>query len=711
MANARHPDRIHNHPNLDICQRDTAMILLPAITATGLQATVRPATGSGRITPTLLLATEVIATRVLATMVLALAIGASLPGMAVAATEDNALVAAVAAELTTASAPAEGDADARLIPASTHNTMHTSTHNSVQDYPRRRMYLGPEDAQPLWQAIAMRERQYQDQLGAPIRDQYNLQDSGADDDADFAIDMPPEFDADETATLDSLINSTRQDRNADDMIAAEIRLDDPQTVDSIQADDLWSRIRQGFRLKDYDHPRVKQHLDWFASHQEYLDRVVARAQPFLYDIVQETARLNIPMEVALLPVVESAFQPFAYSPGRASGIWQFIPATGARYGLKQNWWYDGRRDVPASTRAALRYLTDLKNHFNGDWLLALAAYNSGEGRVLRAVRKNQEAGRDTDFWSLDLPEETREYVPKLLAISAIVENSAAHGIDLISIADEPYLTQVNIGSQIDLAMAAELSGLPIDTIYQLNPAFNRWATDPDGPHVLSVPLGVSENFKATLAQLDKSARIQWQRHQIRPGETLGQIARKYQTTISVLQRINKIDGKWIRAGQNIIIPVAAKDLRQYLSEDQRRLSVQHTPRDGNKVQHRVQKGDTLWSISLQYDVTINQLATWNSMAPRDTIKPGQDLVIWSGSKPARTLANVASPLGNNPPSDQTRQRVQYKVRKGDSLALIARKFNVTINNLRNWNSLPEDRHLQPGQLLTLFVDVTRQSQG
>ncbi|MEE8379126.1 MAG: transglycosylase SLT domain-containing protein, partial [Gammaproteobacteria bacterium] len=188
-------------------------------------------------------------------------------------------------------------------------------------------------------------------------------------------------------------------------------------------DDIWQRIRDGFRLEGQDHRFVKPYIDWYAKHQAYLDRVVERARPYLYDIVEEIDARDMPMEIALLPVVESAFQPFAYSPGRAAGIWQFIPATGKMYGLKQNWWYDGRRDVPAATKAALKYLSRLHKRFDGDWLLALASYNSGEGRVARAIRKNKKKGRPTDFWSLDLPAETKGYVPKLLAISAIVARS------------------------------------------------------------------------------------------------------------------------------------------------------------------------------------------------------------------------------------------------------------------------------------------------
>ncbi len=467
--------------------------------------------------------------------------------------------------------------------------------------------------------------------------------------------------------------------------------------------DLWQRIRDGFRLEGQDHRFVKPYIDWYAKHQAYLDRVVERARPFLYDIVEELKAQDMPMEIALLPVVESAFQPFAYSPGRAAGIWQFIPGTGKIYGLKQNWWYDGRRDVPAATKAALKYLSRLHKRFDGDWLLALASYNSGEGRVSRAVKKNKKKGRPIDFWSLDLPVETKGYVPKLLAISAIVARTKEHNIVLGSIPDEPYLERIDIGSQIDLALAAELADLPIETIYKLNPAFNRWATDPKGPHRLSLPIEKAEGFLEALAKVDKKSRIRWQRHRISQGETLGHIARKFQTTVELLQDVNNIRDKWIRAGKSIIIPVATKNLKHYLSEDQRRLALQRTNRRGIKVKHTVRPGDTFWDISRKYKVKVGQLASWNGMSPRDSLKPGQKLVIWAKNR------SIASARYAAPPSNARRQQLHYKVRKGDSLARIAQKFSVSVSKIRRWNSLPKGKYLQPGQRLTLYVDVTRQS--
>ncbi len=467
--------------------------------------------------------------------------------------------------------------------------------------------------------------------------------------------------------------------------------------------DLWDRIRAGFAIEVPRHPRVAAERKWYASHPEYMKRTMKRARPYLHLIVEALAQRDMPMEIALLPIVESAFQPFAYSHGRAAGIWQFIPGTARHYGLKQNWWYDGRRDIQASTRAALDYLQYLHRTFDGDWLLALAAYNSGSGTVKNAVRKNRRRGKGTDFWSLRLPRETRAYVPKLLALSEIVAAPEKFGLSLAPIPDKPFLVAVDTGSQIDLALAAELAGLSLDEIYRYNPGFNRWATDPDGPHRLLLPVQVAENFRHKLARLPAEKRIKWIRHKIREGETLGHLARRYGTTVSVLKQVNGIKSHLIRAGRSMLIPVATRDLSAYrLSEEQRRRAIQNRRQGGQRIVHTVRKGDTWWDLARKYRVGMRQLARWNGMAPRDLLRPGQKLVIWKkgGARP-----------GSVPGIAGLTRRIHYTVRKGDSLARISQKFKVTVSELRMWNDLPKGKYLQPGQKLTLYVDVTRQTGG
>ncbi len=474
--------------------------------------------------------------------------------------------------------------------------------------------------------------------------------------------------------------------------------------------DLWSRIRDGFKLSAHQHPRVEKDLKWFMRHQSYLDRMAERATPYLHLIVEEIERRGIPTELALLPVVESAYQPFAYSHGRAAGLWQFVPGTGRRYGLKQTWWYDGRRDVLAATNAALDYLQYLHRYFDGDWLHALAAYNSGEGTVKRAIRRNQRRGKPTDYWSLDLPKETEGYVPKLLAISTLAANPPAHGVILNTIPDAPYLASVDVGSQIDLDLAAELAGITLQQIYRYNPGFNRWATDPKGPHKLLVPLDKVEQFQNALNEYPVKERISWKRHKVKSGEVLGLIAEKYRTSLALIRKVNRIRGNNIRAGQTIIIPVARQNLARYqLSSSQRLKQIKNTRRSGHRVEYHVQEGDTLWSIARKYNVGVKQLARWNGMAPRDPLRPGVKLVIWA--KEAQQKVSALNPADFVHPFEQnTRRRIGYTVRSGDSLARISGKFRVSISNLKRWNKkLQNKKYLRPGERLTLYVDVKKQS--
>ncbi|MBI3186994.1 MAG: LysM peptidoglycan-binding domain-containing protein [Gammaproteobacteria bacterium] len=469
---------------------------------------------------------------------------------------------------------------------------------------------------------------------------------------------------------------------------------------------VWDRLRDGMQMDDPDnHPRLQAELDWYVSHADYMARVIDRAEPFMHYILNELEARNLPAELALLPIVESAFQPFAYSHGRAAGIWQFIPSTGKLYGLKQNWWYDGRRDVYASTQSALRYLDNLNREFN-DWSHALAAYNAGSGNVRKAIKRNRAQNKEIDFWNLDLPKETQAYVPKLMALKRIVSDPERYGISLRCLPDIPQFERVDTGSQLDIALAAELAGLNIEELYRLNPGFNRWATDPDGPHYLLVPVDNAEPFRQQLAELEPQDRMQWQRHQIRQGETLSQIADRYAVSMDNLKTINKLrTNHSIRAGQYLMIPVASRKLSDYrLSAEQRKLSLQNTQRSGTKITHTVQAGDTFWSLSRRYNVGTQEIAQWNGMASRDTLVAGQNLVIWSK---ARTATPTTTPRARVDITGETIRTISYKVRHGDSLYRIAQKFNVAVNDLKRWNTIG-NKILRPGTVLKLHVDITDQ---
>lgn len=468
-----------------------------------------------------------------------------------------------------------------------------------------------------------------------------------------------------------------------------------QEPEAVVHEDLWQQVRAGLTMPVPDNKRVNNQLNWYRKHPHYMQRVNKRAAPFLAHIVKDLEEANMPLEFALLPIVESAFDPFAYSHGRAAGMWQFIPGTGKRFGLKQNWWYDGRRDAMAATKGAIAYLKYLHKMFDGDWLHAVAAYNSGEGRVQRAIRKNKKAGKATDFWSLDLPRETRAYVPKLLALSHLLKNHEDMGFDWPQMAVAPITEVVDVGSQIDLAMAADWAGLTVKQLHALNPGFNRWATDPDGPHQLLLPIDKVDAFKTALGDVSDRQKLNWVRHKIKSGDSLLKLAKKYHTSVEVIRQVNELKGNQIIAGKHLMIPVAQQSLEYYaLSQDQRTLASQQKKRGSYQLQHEVKRGDTFWDISRAYKVNLRSLAKWNGMAPTDPLRPGQKLVVW--------VNQVSSQQDDN----AVMRSLTYTVRSGDSLARIANKFSVRVADITRWNQLDKKKYLHPGQKLKIFVDVT-----
>lgn len=486
----------------------------------------------------------------------------------------------------------------------------------------------------------------------------------------------------------------------------------PETVQEEQSaakasTDIWQRIRDGFQLDPAIRDRrIEREIAWYSKHQDYLDRVSARAQRYLYYILQEVKRRQLPAELALLPIVESAYDPFAYSQSRAMGIWQFIPATGALYGLKRDWWYDGRRDIRAATGAALDFLEDLCREFDNDWPLALAAYNSGAGNVRAAIARNKRLGRPTDFWSLKLLAETSSYVPRLYAIARLVADPDAYGVRFLSIADQPYWAEADIGTQIDLTLAAQLADITVSELYLLNPGFNRWATHPDGPYTLLVPAGHAETFRHNLAALDLDDRVGWRRVRVREGENLGIIAQRYGTTVATLKRVNHLRGDMIRAGKSLMIPTALRSKEQYtLSDEQRRDAAgRYYAREhgGDPVIHPVVFGDNLWDVARKYGVDYRALARWNGMATTDLLQVGQELKVW----PAKPLLATSAPPSAGAVGPEVIRKLDYRVRRGESLSRIASKFNLTVDDIRQWNRhLDGHRYLQPGDKLVLYVDV------
>tara|TARA_B100001059_G_scaffold193472_1_gene197252 strand:- start:35430 stop:36917 length:1488 start_codon:yes stop_codon:yes gene_type:complete len=440
---------------------------------------------------------------------------------------------------------------------------------------------------------------------------------------------------------------------------------------------LWGRIRAGFTLDpaSIDNPRIDQQRIVFASQTRYFELTSARAQRYLYYVVEQLDERQMPLELALLPFIESAYNPQAISSAQAAGLWQFIPSTGRNFSLRQDWWYDGRRDITASTAAALDYLTLLNGYFDGDWLLALAAYNCGEGCVGRAIKRNEALGLPTDYWNLQLPRETMNYVPKLLALAQIVDSPTAYGTVLPSLANEPYFAGVAIDQQIDLHKVAELADLSTDELLSLNPAFNQRVTAPNGEYQLLIPVDHVEQFTAALASLPANERVNYQHYRVRRGDTLSQIAQRHQLSVSVIRDVNDINGSLLRVGQTLMLPQLAGSPAAPAT---------NTLAGADSLRYRIQPGDNLWTIARAHGTTVNRIKRDNNLSSNG-LTVGDTLVLQTAGTSA----------------DGDTRRVAYTVRSGDSLYTIAQRFNVDVDKIRDWNQL--GRYLQPGQQLTLFV--------
>ena len=460
--------------------------------------------------------------------------------------------------------------------------------------------------------------------------------------------------------------------------------------------DLWIRIRGGMTFDVPENDQVIAQREWYERNQEYMDRMAGRAAMYLHHIVETLERRQMPMELALLPVVESAFQPYAYSRARASGLWQFIPGTGKRYGLQQNWWQDERRDVVQSTEAALDYLDKLHKQFDGDWLLAVAGYNCGEGNVSRAIRKNKAKGLPTDFWSLKLPKETRAYVPKLLALVQLLGQPERFALQWKNIPNTPYFTRVKVDSQIDIALAAELAGISVEEIYQLNPSYTRWATDPNGEHELLLPIASAERFTNELEKVPLDERVKWSHYQVKKGDTLGKIAKDFRTSVEQLKTTNKLKGNNLRLGQDLLIPKSISAAGQpapvvaFLSSREKNEILRGAI--AVKGIHEVRNGDTLWSISRKYGVKMSELLTANNLTSRSTLRAKQKIKLPGASDSRSEKRSDTSAAG----------RIRYTVRSGDSLLRIAQKFSVDLDDIKRWNNL-SGNDLRSGKKLTLYI--------
>ncbi|UXY14463.1 LysM peptidoglycan-binding domain-containing protein [Chitiniphilus purpureus] len=465
--------------------------------------------------------------------------------------------------------------------------------------------------------------------------------------------------------------------------------------------DLWSRIRVGFALTDLDSPLVEKWENYYASRPDYLRRIVERGSRYLYFVVAEVEKRGMPMEIALLPMIESAYNPKAESHAGAGGMWQFIPETGKRYGLERTWWYDGRRDVVASTQAALDYLQTLYGLF-GDWQLALASYNWGEGAVGRALARNREAGLPLSYADIRKPAETENYVPKLLAVRNIIADPDAFGVDLGPLPNDPYFTAITTGRHMDVQVAAELAQLPVDELLRLNPGFIRPVIAYKDERKLVLPADKVELFQRNLAAYERPL-LNWQPYVTRAGESLDELARTHGIPAEELREINDIPPReQVARGQTILVPLApGMDIRERVAlnalavnkvPDPVDTGEQDAPRAVRKPQdrYRVGRGDTLFSIAQRFNLSVDELKSLNRMRGNQ-IRAGQQLKVTQGV--------VADQPGKRAGRSRAQRARTYLVRRGDTLSEISRRYNVALVDLKRWNPRP----LRPG--MKVYVEA------
>lgn len=469
--------------------------------------------------------------------------------------------------------------------------------------------------------------------------------------------------------------------------------------------DLWSRIRAGFALPELDTSLTRKWEQYYANRPEYLNRIIERGRRYLFHVVEQVESRGMPMEIALLPMIESAYNPKAVSPASAAGMWQFIPETGKRYGLERTWWYDGRRDVVAATDAALDYLSENHDLF-GDWQLALASYNWGENAVARAVARNEAADRPTDYAELRMPDETANYVPKLMAVRNIIANPQSYGIKLVDIPNKPYFTAIDNTRHMDVKVAAQLAEIPVSELLQLNPGFIRPVIAQKEERKLVLPTNKVETFQRNLARYDKPL-LTWQPYVTRPGEPFDTLASQFGIHVDELKDVNDIASRDRAArGQTILVPKAAHlDVsdRQTLAAlaanraaDPVDRGERDTPRpaeirrvaeakvaDAPATRYRVARGDTIFSIAQRHDLSVAELRALNGIRG-NAIKVGEVLKL--GAAAGKSAGRAVT---------------EYIAKRGDTLAAIARKFNVAITDLTRWNKLGSKR-IQPGARLVIY---------
>lgn len=447
-----------------------------------------------------------------------------------------------------------------------------------------------------------------------------------------------------------------------------------------QQKDMWQALRESFSLPLYpNQEEVQKQIKWIKAHPSYIKILSRQATPYLYFVFKRVQKNKLPGEIALLPMIESAYNPFAYSGVGAAGLWQLMPGTGTGLGLRQDWWYDGRRGIHTSTKAALNYLSYLNKFFKGNWILAIAAYDSGEGTVKKALNAKNQIATNGNFWQLNLPRETQAYIPRLLALALVIKYPQYYGITLPDLSYEPYFVKIEVGSQIDLTHAAKLANISYAQLIKLNPGYNRWATAPNQAHTLVLPIDKVNDFKSNLAKVPQDKRVTWQRHKVKSGETLSEIAQQYRTSVKLIKSINKMTSNTINLNQTLLIPSTKHLSIKSIAETQRKQAINHAVSKGpRKIIHIVQAGDTFSSIEKKYNTNAAAIRYWNQLTTNQ-LKPNQKLILWKRRSRAKT----------------------HTVKSGESLSVIALHYNIAIKRILALNPTIHNNVIKVKQVIRL----------
>jgi membrane-bound lytic murein transglycosylase D len=517
---------------------------------------------------------------------------------------------------------------------------------------------------------------------------------------------------------------------AQESITTQNSANNTDTSASQEANDsLWSVLAKSFSLQYSITPQVQAQIDWYREHPIQFYQLANQATPYLYYIYQKIQAYQIPAEIALLPLIESNYNPFVSSASGAGGLWQLMPNTAAELGIRQNWWYDGRRDIAASTKAALDYLDYLQTVFDGNWLLTFAAYNSGASAVQQAIGKNTRTGIPTGFWLLHLPQQTQNYVTKILALAAIIKEPDKYGIKLPVVKNEPYLEAVDVGSQIELAQVAKLAGMDLPTLYRLNPGYKHWATEPNSKHKLLLPIDVVDDFKIKLAQLPTEKRVKWDKYAVQPGDNLKQIASNFHIKPELVKEINNLRSDFVEVGKVLRLPLGSREPRYspeiYYSKSVK-LPSETSSREVNPIKLAASKLEQAQTqpqkpepIKLALPPTPAAITSAENISP--AIKATAFTVALAEKSTAKTPDSKPAPSSTvakkmrvtsqpNPNKfvqvktvlQKRAHKILHRVKAGETLFSIARNYKITRALLCQWNNLALDEELSVGDQLVIY---------